>query len=74
MQQLPRILAQAIVDPGRFEIADRVNNLAFIVTVDGRLYGGDRLPRRKYDIEAPDEDHAAHAGLERYVAEMDKAH
>ncbi len=70
--QWPRILAQAFVDPGRFAVAN-VEMQAFLVTVDGRLMGGDVLPRRKYEIAALDEDTAARAGLERYVAEMDRA-
>ena len=73
--QLPqtRILAQAIVDPGAFAVADRIHDLPFVVTVDGMLRGsGDQLPRRVYEIAAIDEPHAAFAGIERYVAEQER--
>lgn len=67
----PRILAQAVVDPGKFPVED-IELQAFVVTVDGRLWGGDDLPRRKYDIAAFNEDVAARAALDCYVAEMTK--
>lgn len=69
--QWPRILAQAIVDPGRFAV-ESVEHQAFLVTVDGRLHGGDALPRRKYEIAAVDEDQAARHALDLYVAEQEK--
>jgi hypothetical protein len=69
--QWPRILAQAFVDPGRFAVED-IEQQAFLVTVDGHLWGGDDLPRRKYEIAAVNEDIAARAGLERYVTEMER--
>jgi hypothetical protein len=73
VQQLwPRVLAQAVVDPGVFAVAN-VEHQPFVVTVDGRLQGGDPLPRRKYEIAACSEDDAARAGLDWYVREMDKA-
>lgn len=68
----PRILAQAVVDPGGFEVADRVHDQPFIVTVRGQLQGGDELADRVYEIAAVDEPHAAFAGIERYVAEMER--
>lgn len=68
----PRVLAQATVDPGAFEVIDRVRDQAFIVNVTGMLEGGDPLPKRVYEIADIDEPHAAFAGIERYVAEMQR--
>lgn len=64
-----RVLAQATVDPGSFEVADRVRDQAFLVHVTGMLEGGDVLKDKTYEIAAIDEPHAAFAGIERYVAE-----
>jgi len=68
----PRVLAQAIVDPGAFEVADRVNLQAFLVTVRGHLETGDLLAPAVYEIAAENEDVAARAGLHRYVAEQSR--
>lgn len=68
-----RIQAQATVDPGAFEVADRVNDLPFLVHVSGQLFGSaDQLEPRDYQIAAVDEPHAAFAGIERYLAEMER--
>lgn len=72
MSPQPRILAQAVVDPGAFEVADRIHEQPFIVTVDGQLEGGDKLPRCIYEIAAVDEPHAAWDGINRYVAEQSR--
>jgi len=66
----PRILAQAICDPGNFKVADRVNDQPFLVHVTGQLDGGDALPKRDYEIAAPSECDAAQTGLSRYIDEM----
>lgn len=66
----PRIESQAVVDPGAFEVADRIHEQAFIVTVTGHLEGGDPLPDRVYEIADIDEPHAAFEGLARYEREM----
>jgi hypothetical protein len=66
----PRVLAQATVDPGVFEVADRINDLPFVVHVTGQLEGGDPLPDRDYEIADIDMPHAAFAGLARYEHEM----
>ena len=68
----PSIRAQAVVDPGAFEVADRVNDLPFVVTVNGWTLNGDALAGRTYEIAAIDEPHAAFAGIKRYVGEMDR--
>lgn len=69
----PHVKAQATVDLGRFEVADRVNDLPFIVHVTGELYeSGDVLPDRDYEIAAVDMPHAAFEGIERYVLEMQR--
>ena len=66
MYPQPRIKADAIVDPGSFEVADRVNDLPFLVTVRGELFEtGDKLEDRVYEIAAVDESHAAFAGLDQ---------
>jgi hypothetical protein len=65
----PRVLAQATVDPGSFEVADRVRDQPFVVHVRGMLEGGDVLHPKDYEIAAIDEPHAAFEGIERYVAE-----
>lgn len=72
MHLQPRVLAQAIVDPGAFEVADRIHEQPFLVSVSGRLEGGDKLPDRRYEIAAVDEPHAAFAGIRRYVIEMER--
>lgn len=69
---MQRVLAQAYVDPGGFEVADRVRDQPFLVTVHGMLEGGDPLPDRTYEIADVDEPHAAFAGIERYVHEMER--
>lgn len=66
---MPRVLAQATVDPASFEVADRVRDQAFLVHVTGMLEGGDPLKPHDYEIAAIDEAHAAFEGIERYVAE-----
>jgi len=67
----PRILAQAIVDPGSFAVPD-VAMQAFVVTVKGMLEGGDPLTGRVYQIAAADENTAAREGLERFVSENER--
>lgn len=64
------IKAQAVVDPGAFEVADRVRDLPFLVTVTGETMSGDPLETRKYEIAAADEPTAAFAGIRRYEREM----
>jgi hypothetical protein len=68
----PRVLAQATLDIGAFEVADRIREQAFLVHVTGCLESGDPLPDRDYKIAAVDEPHAAFEGIERYVAEMQR--
>ena len=68
----PRILAQAVVDPGAFEVADRIRDQPFLVTVTGQLETGDALPDRVYEIADVDEPKAAFAGIARYIAEMQR--
>lgn len=67
-----RVRAQAVVDVGGFELRDRVNHEAFLVTCFGNL-DGDPLPDRSYEIEAVSESAAAWDGLGRYVREMDRS-
>ena len=69
----PDIRAQASVDPGAFEVADRVRDLPFVVTVTGSLVTGDPLPDRRYEIAAVDEPTAAFEGINRYLGEMRRA-
>jgi hypothetical protein len=69
----PHVKAQATVDLGRFEVADRVRHLPFVVHVTGELYEtGDPLPARDYEIAAIDDSTAAFAGIDRYVLEMQR--
>lgn len=69
----PHVKAQATVDLGRFEVADRINQLPFVVHVTGELYEtGDPLPNRDYEIAAASETQAAFAGIDRYVLEMQR--
>lgn len=68
----PRINAQATVDPGAFEVADRINEQPFVVHVTGFLDGGDPLPNRDYEITADCESRAAWEGIGRYVHEMER--
>lgn len=73
MLQFPqRIKAQAIVDPGAFDVVNRIRDQPFLVTVMGEMEGGDALENRVYEIAAEDEAHAAFAGIERYITEMDR--
>jgi hypothetical protein len=58
-----RILAQATLEPSAFDGS-------FIVTVTGKLEGGDDLEGRVYEIGAAEEAEAAMAGIDRYVREM----
>ena len=68
-----RVQAQAVVDVGAFEVADRINHVPFVVTCSGELApGGDPLPSRIYEIAAVDDTTAAFTCLDRYVIEMER--
>jgi hypothetical protein len=69
---VPQVLAQATVDPGAFEVADRIHDEPFLVTVRGHLETGDPLDDRVYEIAAVSESAAAWIGLRRYEAEMQR--
>lgn len=66
---MPQVLARATVDPGRFEVADRIRDQPFLVHVTGHLDTGDLLKDRTYEIAAPTEGQAAWEGIGRFVAE-----
>jgi hypothetical protein len=71
VQLAPPVKAQAVVDPGCFEVADRIRDQPFLVTVTGELWqGGEKLKPRTYEIAAPSEGEAAWIGLDRYCREM----
>jgi hypothetical protein len=66
----PQVLAQAIVDVGKF--ACPVGMTPFVVTVWGEVRGGKQLPRRRYEIAANIDDAAAKRGLDLYEAEFER--
>jgi len=66
----PQIKARAVVDPGAFEVANRIHDLPFLVTVTGETMNGDQLKPRVYQIAAPSEPQAAFQGIRRYEHEM----
>ena len=60
-----RILAQAVLEPGAFDGS-------FIVTVTGKLEGGEPLEDRVYEIGAANQREAAWTGIDRYLLEMSR--
>jgi hypothetical protein len=66
----PQILAQAVVDVAKFPC--EADLTPFRVTCWGELITGDKLPRRVYQIAAATDDIAGRAGLDLYVADMQR--
>jgi len=70
---LPQVKANAIVDVGDF-VVSTPGYAPYQVTCWGELFqGGEKLPRKVYQIAARSDDEAAFEGLRHYEREMRRA-